>query len=243
MQYIIRTPEGAEYGPADEATLIKWAGAGRIKADFEIRNEVMRKWHTAAETPFLKNVLRDRELEEKTTMGKKLGSFVNPTAELGSGQASNSLTNSGVFKWTNANAGRRLASFLFDAFVVAAIFWGLTFSLDLFPFKQAYLCYTLAGILISLAYFSLALGFMAPDAWATLLGRHGDPQGRRASSAGTGLSVYCSFLANTATHTYPDLQHAVAPRTRGAYDRRGGLPHAGHGLSRVLSLHRIKRSR
>ena len=161
MQYIIRTPEGAEYGPADEATLIKWAGAGRIKADFEIRNEVMRKWHTAAETPFLKNVLRDRELEEKTTMGKKFGSFVNPTAELGSGQASNSLTNSGVFKWTNANAGRRLASFLFDAFVVAAIFWGLTFSLDLFPFKQAYLCYTLAGILISLAYFSLALGFMA----------------------------------------------------------------------------------
>lgn len=185
MQYIIRTPQGEEYGPADEATLVKWAGDGRIRADYEIRNEVMRKWHRACEMPFLKDVLRDPTIEVKESAAKKLGKFVDPSAEEPQGQVI-SLTKSGVFKYSPADAMRRGLACLTDLLVIAGIGAGLGFGLPAVLQGEVVFLVFIAGTLgLTLLYLAVSMGFFAqtlgqyfwgimvirPDGRPVLLGR------------------------------------------------------------------------
>ena len=63
LNYIVRSPEGKEYGPADQDVLIQWAQAGRITAEYEIRNALMQKGNPAYKVPFLQEIIERQELE------------------------------------------------------------------------------------------------------------------------------------------------------------------------------------
>ncbi len=56
-QYLMRTPEGEQYGPVDQETLIRWAQNGRIATNCEIRSTLLARWEPAHKTAFLRDIL------------------------------------------------------------------------------------------------------------------------------------------------------------------------------------------
>lgn len=60
-QFWMRTPEGAEYGPVDQANLYRWFSEGRVGANYQLRAGAEGEWRPAAEfqpraTPATPNV-------------------------------------------------------------------------------------------------------------------------------------------------------------------------------------------
>lgn len=64
-QYILKTMDGEEYGPADQDTMVRWAQNGRITPHCQIRSTLIARWEKAVEVPFLREFLLPQLLEEK----------------------------------------------------------------------------------------------------------------------------------------------------------------------------------
>lgn len=64
-QYILKTVDGEEYGPADQETLIRWAQNGRITPYCQIRSTLIARWEKAVDIPFLRDLLMTQVLEEQ----------------------------------------------------------------------------------------------------------------------------------------------------------------------------------
>ncbi|MFT5126465.1 MAG: putative RDD family membrane protein YckC [Rhodothermales bacterium] len=167
MEYFIRSAEGLEYGPADEATLVQWAKDGRITSSCEIRNSLMGKWHLANEVPFLKDYARVVEAKKDAKLGDKVAKFMNPTEALQETKqnASHSLNKAGIFKYTPGTAGLRALAGTFDTIIVAVIAAVMFAVCNKFiaPSDQqmAYLVFTVSTLALVLVYFGFTLGFYA----------------------------------------------------------------------------------
>jgi uncharacterized RDD family membrane protein YckC len=64
-QYILKTVDGEEYGPADQETLIRWAQSGRITPYCQIRSTLIARWEKAVDIPFLRDLLMTQIAEEQ----------------------------------------------------------------------------------------------------------------------------------------------------------------------------------
>jgi uncharacterized RDD family membrane protein YckC len=64
-QYILKTVDGEEYGPADQETLIRWAQNGRITPYCQIRSTLIARWEKAVDIPFLRDLLMTQVVEEQ----------------------------------------------------------------------------------------------------------------------------------------------------------------------------------
>lgn len=164
MRYIIRTAEGKEYGPAEQDTLEQWAKAGRITAECEVRNALMKKWHKAEKIPFLKPIIETQVPEEAPTVKAKWSKLVNPTGDIQKqkAQAVVSLTKGGVFKYTAADTGERFASFLFDV-IILGIVGGVLFTTltTVISGDGAYFAFTALYFIVVAMYFTISMGFTA----------------------------------------------------------------------------------
>lgn len=58
--YIMRTPDGEEYGPVDQDALVRWAESGRISSNCEIRSTLLNRWEKAHTVAFLRDILVDQ---------------------------------------------------------------------------------------------------------------------------------------------------------------------------------------
>ena len=167
MEYFIRTADGLEYGPADEATLVQWAKDGRVTSSCEIRNTLMGKWHVAKDVPFLEGIAREIEVKTDGQMGDKVAKFLNPTEDMQEAKqnASHSLNQPGVFKFTPGTAGLRAMAGLFDGIIVAiiAVVMFTVCNKFLAPTDQhlAYLVFSASTMALSLLYFGVSMGFYA----------------------------------------------------------------------------------
>jgi uncharacterized RDD family membrane protein YckC len=168
MEYLIRTADGLEYGPADEATLVQWAKDGRITSACQIRNTLMSKWHAAKDVPFLKDHARAVEVKKDVKVGAKVARFLNPTEEMQEAKlaASRSLNKPGVFKYTPGTAGLRALAATFDTAICGAIalILFITCNKALAPMitqDGAYMVFTLSTLTVVLLYYTISMGFFA----------------------------------------------------------------------------------
>lgn len=64
-QYILKTVDGEEFGPADQETLVRWAQSGRITPYCQIRSTLIARWEKAVDIPFLRELLMTQVVEEQ----------------------------------------------------------------------------------------------------------------------------------------------------------------------------------
>ena len=64
-QYILKTVDGEEYGPADQETLMRWAENGRITPYCMVRSTLIARWEKAVDIPFLRDLLMTQMAEEQ----------------------------------------------------------------------------------------------------------------------------------------------------------------------------------
>jgi uncharacterized RDD family membrane protein YckC len=160
MQYIMLTPDGKEYGPVEQDTMIEWAKSGRVTSDCQIRNALMKQWTPAEKVEFLKGLVTDPEVEAKRdeTLRTKFDDFIARAHE------QPEQFNRGVFKFSGAPPGLRLGAFLFDLVPIALIG---TVGMSLAGKAQeagnamAYPLFTAGFVFAIIAYYTLSLGFQA----------------------------------------------------------------------------------
>jgi len=64
-EYILKTVDGEEYGPADQETLVRWAENGRITPYCQVRSTLIARWENAVDIPFLRDLLMTQVAEEQ----------------------------------------------------------------------------------------------------------------------------------------------------------------------------------
>lgn len=111
MQYFLRTPDGKEYGPAEQEVVVQWARNGRISSQCQIRNSLVRKWSPAHKIPFLEGLVKDE------------ASAAGATAKASMQKRENvySLNRPGRFKYVPAHVGLRFGAWAIDTLVLAVI--------------------------------------------------------------------------------------------------------------------------
>ena len=62
-QFIVKSLEGEEYGPADQEALIRWAETGRITSYCQVRSTLLDRWDNAREFTFLQEIFERQLLE------------------------------------------------------------------------------------------------------------------------------------------------------------------------------------
>jgi len=62
--YLVKTPDGSEYEPVDENTLVRWAEEGKVTLDCKVRTTLVPNWEPAIEVPALKPILKKRLVEK-----------------------------------------------------------------------------------------------------------------------------------------------------------------------------------
>lgn len=185
MKYLVRTPEGAEYGPADRDTLIVWAKTGRISLGCEVRNTVMQKWAPAEKVEFLEGLVTSPE--EELRKQKQKPALPGPVQQ----DVTFSLNRPGFFKYKPAPSGKRLGAWLMDVGILALVWLILIYipyvvgiNLPLLR-TPLYLATSLLTGFIALIYYTIGMGFAAqtvgqwffgvmvvrPDGGQVLLGR------------------------------------------------------------------------
>jgi uncharacterized RDD family membrane protein YckC len=110
MQYFLRTPDGKEYGPAEQEVLVQWARNGRVSSQCQIRNSLVRKWSPAHKIPFLEGLVKDEAGENapaKQSLQKRENAY--------------SLNRPGRFKFVPAHVGLRFGAWLVDTLVLAVL--------------------------------------------------------------------------------------------------------------------------
>ncbi len=114
LTYFVKTPDGQEYGPADQQMLIQWAKSGRLTRDCQVRNVLIKQWQAAEKLDFLAPVL---------PAAKKTGAA--PAVDLDNlGRKKDihySLVGAGIFKCKPATLGLRLGAWLFDTLLFALV--------------------------------------------------------------------------------------------------------------------------
>ncbi len=123
--YIVRTPSGEEFEPADEMTLVKWAEQGRITLDCKIRSTMIPKWENALELSFLKPILRQKlaekvENQHDTFMNKVLARIRLRYEDFGKG-ATNGLSVEDAAAQPTSEIWMRIAAGITDIVFLAAI--------------------------------------------------------------------------------------------------------------------------
>ncbi len=167
MKYMVRTADGAEYGPVDPDALQQWAEAGRITAECEVRNAMMKKWNNAAKVPFLADIIarQQNELDQNQSLKAKMSGLINPEVD-DANKLGGSLNKSGKFQYVPGTTGLRFSAWLFDMAVVGLIGVGLFQVTGILIGAQldpdiAYTVFTLAMLGTLCMYYAIAMGFMA----------------------------------------------------------------------------------
>ena len=168
MKYIIRTPDGKEYGPVDQEVLTQWAESGRVTPDCEVRNIMLKTWSEPNKLPFLDEAFRRGQ-------GKPKPAEVPDADEedaVGPREAVYSLLQTGIFKFNPANPLQRLLAWLFDMIIVGgvglALFLVVHVWLNVVPRSVAveakpawFLLGTLLMVLFTVFYYVVGFGFKA----------------------------------------------------------------------------------
>ena len=118
MQYVIKDNAGNEHGPADEATLVKWASEQRINARTQIRSVLVNNWKECADLDFLKPHVVEPEDENK-----KPGMFGSVSDLFSSGKAISNSAQGFLQRRLaqKAKLSTRFMAFLFDAILFSII--------------------------------------------------------------------------------------------------------------------------
>lgn len=121
-QYIVRTPNGEKYGPAEQEVLVKWAKTNRISASCEVRSTLIDRWEPAYRIPFLREIIAEQAAEEEDEGDP---SFLTRVARLATRKAtkdaaSASLNQPQLKDFKPAPVMLRMMSGITDAVVVAA---------------------------------------------------------------------------------------------------------------------------
>lgn len=85
--YILKTVDDQEYGPVDQATLVRWAESGRITGYCQIRSTLLPRWERACDVPFLREILLE-QLEEEQKRKRSLWQKIKARATMKAVEAS-----------------------------------------------------------------------------------------------------------------------------------------------------------
>lgn len=176
MKYMVRTPDGNEYGPVDQDGLLQWAQTGRLTAECEVRNALMNKWNPATKVPFLKDVVA-----KQTPTVSAESSVKGALSKLRGGTAGKGT----AFRYTPAPLGLRFASWLIDTVILVVVGGVLIIGANTMlgngadP-KVVYTGFTLALVFCSVMYYTILLAFTAQSVgqkfWGIMVVRpNGDP--------------------------------------------------------------------
>jgi uncharacterized RDD family membrane protein YckC len=159
MNYLVRSPDGKEYGPADRGTLVQWAQSGRLTGDSEVRNSLMKSWQKANEVDFLKlHIVRPTD---------ESGVRQKVAYKVAKQENNYSLNRPGYFKFKPAGPILRAMAWTFDTLLLAVVAGGSLVALqpliNLVP-EQAellYVVHALVMLLLALGYYTISLGMTA----------------------------------------------------------------------------------
>ena len=174
MKFMVRSPDGKEYGPVDQDTLIQWAQDGRITEAFQIRNALMKKANPANKVPFLRDIMtRQKALRDRNRpFSTRISSLVDPEFENAYKQ-SRSLGQGSAVKYSAGSSGLRFIAWLIDASILAgigALFFGaISFLGQNFGIKrELFTVFTLGTLSCILMYYTISIGMTAQTAgqWA-----------------------------------------------------------------------------
>lgn len=161
MRYMMRSPDGKEYGPVDQETLVKWGENGRVTTTCLIRNTMIDKWHPAKKLDFIAHLVVDDTKKEKK--GKKDVDYAESQQPRG-----HSLVNSGLFKYVPAGGIGRLTAWVADlvvlAVLVGVILAGMAVVAAQVPtlsHEVLFLLTTVVAMGTILFYFTLTMGIQA----------------------------------------------------------------------------------
>lgn len=162
-QYIMKTLEGEECGPADQETLIRWAQSGRMTPYCEIRSTLIARWEKAIEVPFLRDILLPQLLEEKEkeiTRWDRIKQRVTMRAP--EDKSSSGLHGSRPEEYEKAPMMFRILAAFVDLVVVALLLVGVFFVFALLYWIKA-LTGNPAGYLgLTTAYVAVTLYYVVP---------------------------------------------------------------------------------
>jgi uncharacterized RDD family membrane protein YckC len=168
MKYIIFGDDGKEYGPADAETLRKWAEAGRVLPNTQVRNVMMKKWNKALDLDFLKDAFEKQgeKVEEQKTAFEHGMDFLKSIF-----QPQKQVKEKGTaFKYAYvhdpASLLLRAGAALFDGILLLfyAIVLTLLFSLEIKAGVDANMAFLLTFVFLFtgiLLYYGIALGVYA----------------------------------------------------------------------------------
>jgi uncharacterized RDD family membrane protein YckC len=160
-QYILKTVDGEEYGPADQETLIRWAQNGRITPYCQIRSTLIARWEKAVDIPFLRDLLMAQAVEEQekeTTAWDRLKRKATMRAPESKG--SSGLHGSRPEDYDRAPMLFRILAAVIDMIVVGVI--GLAVY---FAYALAYSAGALSGSVVG--YFGICTFYVLATAYFT----------------------------------------------------------------------------
>jgi len=166
MKYIVISPDGKEYGPVDQETLIQWSQSGRITEQYLVRNALMKKGNPPSKIPFLKDIIeKQKNLRDRNRpLSTKLSHLVDSETE--SHQAGLSLNQSNKNVFSPGPSSLRFLAWLIDTSLLLAFGIGtLLLASKALESSEAeygiFLILTLAYFTAILMYYTVSIGFTA----------------------------------------------------------------------------------
>ena len=167
MKYIVRSPDGKEYGPVDQDALIQWAQAGRITEHYEIRNALMNKGNPAHKVPFLKDIIEKQKSirDRHRPMSTRFSQLIDPEDEREYQQLT-SLNQPGRFQFAPGPTDLRFLAWLIDTVIIILVGSSL-FATALYLIQgstneyYAFVSFTLLFLAFILMYYTISLGITA----------------------------------------------------------------------------------
>lgn len=160
MTYLVRTPDGSTYGPAEQDILLQWAENGRITRDCQVCNTLTKNWMPATKLEFLKELVDRASPEVKKD--KRSRNKETPAYE---DRVVYSLGKAGVFKYEPAGIFFRSAAFLMDLLVIGVPAYlallGLWQVRDAVSDEIIFFVFTLGLIFYTMLYYAIGLGLKA----------------------------------------------------------------------------------
>lgn len=184
-QYLVRTPDGEEYGPVDQETLVRWAESGRISGACGVRNTLLTRWDSARNVRFLSAVIRSREevlaQAEPGIFGRIKRRATMRAIET---RHSSGLNRPREVEYQTAPLGLRLLSGITDIVVLLVMFvliylgMALLYTAGLFDGNGAFIVGVALAYILGMMYFAWCLAFRAQTigqrVWGLRVVRAGD---------------------------------------------------------------------
>jgi uncharacterized RDD family membrane protein YckC len=172
MKYVIRTPDGKEYGPVDQQVLAQWVESGRVTADCEVRNLMMKTWSGPDKFPFLEEVLRRRGAKPAPAAAAATVAEEEEAEVREPREAVYSLMQTGAFKFVPASPLQRLVAWAMDLLLLggvgAVMFLAIHGYLSVLPAAGAveakpllFMRGTVLWVLLVVAYYVVGFGLKA----------------------------------------------------------------------------------